>query len=83
MAGDIVEATVAHAAAFNGDIDTLRSLGKLDPAQLRVKTDDGETPAHHAAAAGICVSLQCLGTIDASLLLETDSEAWCECLLCR
>ena len=35
------------------------------------------TCRHHAAAAGSAVALACLGSIDVSLLLETDAEGWC------
>lgn len=73
---DLPGATLAHAAAFNGDVDALLAIGNQDVELLRAKTEDGETPAHHAAAAGIAESLECLGAIDASLLAEVDSEGW-------
>jgi len=77
MDGDSEElSTLAHAAAFNGDIDALLALANEDLELLRAKTEDGETPAHHAAAAGVADSLECLGSIDATLLAEVDLEGW-------
>lgn len=74
--GDMIGATLAHAAAFTGDTQALVALGKQDLLLLRAKTEDGETPAHHAAAAGMAESLTCLGSIDVSLLSEVDVEGW-------
>jgi len=77
MDGDSEElSTLAHVAAFNGDIDALLALANEDLELLRAKTEDGETPAHHAAAAGVADSLECLGSIDATLLAEVDLEGW-------
>lgn len=70
-------ATLAHAAAFTGNVSALVSLWEKDPALLRAQTADGETPAHHAAAAGMTASLECLGDLDHSMLLQVDSEGWC------
>ena len=69
-------ATAAHAAAFTGDIQTLIGLGKQNLAVLRAKTEDGETPAHHAAAAGMTTSLELFGSLDVALLSEQDAEGW-------
>jgi hypothetical protein len=73
---EVIGATLAHAAAFTGDTGALLALAKEDPTALRARTEDGETPAHHAAAAGIVASLECLGEIDATLLTEADVEGW-------
>ena len=73
---EVVGATLAHAAAFTGDTEALLAIGKHDPELLRAKTEDGETPAHHAAAAGIVASLECLGELDVTLLAEADTEGW-------
>lgn len=76
-AEEVVGATLAHAAAFTGDTRALVALSGQDPELLRAKTEDGETPAHHAAAAGVVASLECLGAIDVTLLAEADVEGWC------
>lgn len=80
-AEEVVGATLAHAAAFTGDTRALVALSGQDPVLLRAKTEDGETPAHHAAAAGVVASLECLGEIDVTLLAEADVEGWCVGLL--
>jgi len=73
--GDLSED--AHAAAYGGDTIALMDLAKQHPELLRAKNEDGETPAHHAAAAGMATSLEILGALDISLLTAVDSEGWC------
>jgi hypothetical protein len=50
----------------------------VSPRRLHLcATNIGHSCRHHAAAAGSAVALACLGSIDVSLLLETDAEGWC------
>ena len=73
--GDLI--TPAHAAAYHGDTSKLMAIAKQHPEQLRAKNEDGETPAHHAAAAGMATTLESLGALDINLLTAVDAEGWC------
>jgi hypothetical protein len=73
--GDLI--TPAHAAAYHGDTSELMAIAKQHPEQLRAKNEDGETPAHHAAAAGMATTLESLGALDINLLTAVDAEGWC------
>ena len=73
--GDLI--TPAHAAAYHGDTSALMALAKQHPEMLRAKNEDGETPAHHAAAAGMAATLESLGALDINLLTAVDAEGWC------